>query len=121
MKISISMWSYRSLIESGKMDIYSFVDEVKKIGAGGFEIFPAYLDQKNPAESVRKLAEKARALKLEISSLIAGNDFNRPTAKERAEQVERMKWSITDALPWRSGTCKSTALVPSTGKGAVTT
>jgi len=97
MKISISMWSYRSLIESGKMDVYAFVDEVKKIGAEGFEIFPAFLDQKDPAGCVRKLAETAKKNGLEISSLIAGNDFNKPTVKERAEQVEKMKWSISNA------------------------
>ena len=97
MKISVSMWSYRSLIESKKTDYLGFVDEVKRIGGQAFEIFPSHLDQSDPAGAVRKLAEKARKEGLEISSLIAGNDFNKATTKERAEQVEKMKWSITTA------------------------
>lgn len=97
MKASVSGWSYRWFFNQGKMDLESFVDEVKRLKADGFEIFPQHVDPDDPGGHLKKVARKARRLKLEISSLIAGNDFARPTAAQRAEQVERMKQSIINA------------------------
>lgn len=91
MKASISSWSYRSLIGEGKMDLLGFLDEVRDLGAGGFEIFPRYVDEDRPAEHLKEVMAKAGPLGLEVASLIAGNDFARPAAAERAEQVEGMK------------------------------
>lgn len=91
MKASISAWSYRHFFEQKKMDYLAFLDEVKRLGADGFEIFPNYVDAEDPGGHLKKIARKAARLGLEISSVIAGNDFARPTAQERAEQVERFK------------------------------
>ncbi len=91
MKASVSSWSYRSLITAGQMDLLGFLDEVKELGAVGFEIHPRYVDEADPAGHLKRVMEKATKLGLEVSSLIAGNDFARPTAVERAEQVERVK------------------------------
>jgi len=91
MLVSISSWSYRKWFDEGRCDLMSFVDEVKKQGADGFEIFPQHVDQSKPGEQLKEVARKAARLGLFISSVIAGNDFARPVATERAEQVERMK------------------------------
>lgn len=93
MKASISAWSYRSLIEGdgAGMDLLSFVDEAKRQGADGFEIFPSYVDAARRPEHLKEVMAKAKSLGLEVSSLIAGNDFARPRAQERAEQVGGMK------------------------------
>jgi sugar phosphate isomerase/epimerase len=97
MKASISSWSYRKFFDQGKMDLLSFLDEVKRQGADGFEILPGHVNPKDPGGHLKQVAAKAKALGLEISSLIAGNDFARPTAKDRADQVERMKQWIVHA------------------------
>lgn len=97
MKVGISAWSYRWFFNDGKMTYPKFLDEVKRKGADGFEIFPHYLDQRNPAKHLKEIAKKAKRLKLEISSLIAANDFARPTAAERAAEVEKMKMWINAA------------------------
>ena len=91
MDVSISSWSYRKWFEEGKCDLLSFVDEVKRQGAAGFEIFPQHVNQDDPGAHLKEVARKASRLGLSISSVIAGNDFARPLATERAEQVERMK------------------------------
>lgn len=73
------------------MDLLGFLDEAKRQGADGFEIFPKYVDPTKPAAHLKAVMEKACDLGLEVASLVAGNDFARPSASERAEQVERMK------------------------------
>jgi len=98
MLVSISSWSYRKWFNDGKCDLLSFLDEVKRQGADGFEIFPRHVDQDDPGGHLKRVAAKARELGLEISAVIAGNDFARPLASERAEQVERMKdWIVYTA------------------------
>jgi len=93
MKTAISTWSYRWTFDKQGMDILSFVDEVKRQGAEGFEIYPSYIDQDDRAGHLTKVVEKARSLGLSTPSLIAGNDFARPTAAERAREVENMiRW-----------------------------
>ncbi len=90
-KVSISSWSYRTWFDAGKIDLLGFVDEVKRQGADGLEIFPRHIDAADPAGCLKKVADKARQAGLSIASVIATNDFARPTAAERAEQVERLK------------------------------
>lgn len=91
MNVSISSWSYRSLFDAGRIDLLAFVDEVKRLGADGLELFPGHLDAADPGGSAQRAADKAERLGLRISSIIARNDFARPTARERAEQVEAVK------------------------------
>ncbi len=79
------------------MDLLSFLDEAKDIGADGFEIFPRYVDEDRQADHLKEVVEKAGSLGLEVASLIAGNDFARSVAAERGEQVERMKGWIEAA------------------------
>jgi sugar phosphate isomerase/epimerase len=68
-----------------------FVDEVKRLKADGFEIFPFYIDKKDPGRHLKAIAAKAKKLRLGISSVIACNDFAGNDAAYRAEQTERMK------------------------------
>ncbi|MBD3243026.1 MAG: TIM barrel protein [Chitinivibrionales bacterium] len=91
MEISISSWAYRSLFDTGQIDLLSFVDEVKRLGADGLELFPEHLDEDDPGGSAQRVADKAEALGLRISSIIARNDFARPTARERSEHVAAVK------------------------------
>jgi len=97
MKASVSSWSYRALFERNEIDLLGFVDEVKRLGADGFEIFPRHVDESDPGGHLKEVAAKASRLGLEISSLIAGNDFARATAADRAEQVERFKQCLEHA------------------------
>ena len=55
------------------------------------EIFPRHVNQEDPGGHIKEVAAKATSLGLKVTSVIAGNDFARPLATERGEQVERMK------------------------------
>jgi len=97
MLVSISSWSYREPFKDGTFDLLSFLDEVKRLGADGLEIFPRHLNQDDVAGHLQQVADKARRLGLSIASVIVGNNFTMPSATRRAEQVERMKLFITSA------------------------
>lgn len=98
MKASISSWSYRKPFDAGEIDLLGFLDEVKRQGADGLEIFPAHVSADDPAGHLKQVAAKAKDLGLDISATIAGNDFARAKAAERAQQVEAvMKWIAATA------------------------
>ena len=97
MKISISSWGYRKWFTEKRCDLLGFLDEVKKQGAEGFEIFPQHVDPSDPGGHLAAVVDKAKRLGLEVSSLIAGNDFALPKVKDRAAQVEAMANSIRRA------------------------
>lgn len=91
MRVSIGSRSYRQWFDKGKCDLLSFLAEVKRQGADGLEIFPRHVNQDDPGAHIKEVAQKAYDLGLLIASVIAGNDFARPLAAERAEKVKRMK------------------------------
>ncbi|MFO7957007.1 MAG: sugar phosphate isomerase/epimerase family protein [Candidatus Brocadiia bacterium] len=96
MLASLSSWSYRSWFENREdFDLMAFLGEARKQGADGVEIYPSHVDQENPGGHLKRVAERAGELGLDISSVIAANDFAQPLATQRAEQVERMKdWIV---------------------------
>jgi sugar phosphate isomerase/epimerase len=93
-KACISSWGYRKWFTEKKCDFLSFLDECKRQGADGFEIFPWHIDRTRFEDEIRGIAAKARDLKLEVSSLIVGNDFAEPPIAKRAEHVDWMVRSI---------------------------
>ena len=97
MQVSISSWSYRTWFQEGKCDLMSFLDEVKRQGADGLEIFPRHVNRDDPGGHLKQAAGAAEKLGLSIATVIAGNDFARVLAAERAEQVQRMKEWIVQA------------------------
>lgn len=87
MKIGISSWGYRKAIESGRMDLLGFVDDVARQGADGLEIANWHLTADNTLSNLRDIVKHAARRGLGISALIAGNDFAMPTNTQRAQQV----------------------------------
>ena len=97
MKASISLWNYSCYINDGQLDVCGAVEEIAALGADGVEIFSPHLDADNLAAEVKTVADKARSLGLDISTLIAANDFARPAAADRADEVAKMKRMIEAA------------------------
>ncbi|HUT00988.1 MAG TPA: sugar phosphate isomerase/epimerase family protein [Phycisphaerae bacterium] len=97
MKPSISSWSYRVPFDRGEMDLLGFLDEVHRLGAEGFEIFCRHYRADDAVAHLSEAVAKGEELGLEVSSLIAGNNFAAPTAAARAEQVEGFKRVIENA------------------------
>lgn len=97
MKACISSWSYRKWFDEGRCDLLGLLDEAARLKADGLEVFPAHVDEDRYAEQLKEVARRARAMKLEVTSLIVGNDFAVPAAAARAEQVEKMTRAILAA------------------------
>lgn len=97
MKIAISSWSFRYFFQKEEMNLLDFVDEVKNLGADGFEIFPEHVGSENFRDNLKKVVARAESLNLNISSLIAANDFALPEIEQRALQVKDMKEKIRAA------------------------
>lgn len=93
MKIGISSWSYRRAIESGRMDFIGFVDETAGLGAHGVEIANWHLaggpgdPNDERAAALTKIVDHVSKTGLEVSALIAGNDFALPHIADRAAHV----------------------------------
>jgi len=97
MKASVSSWSYRVPFKEGKMDLLGFVEEVHRLGADGFEIFSRHYREDDAAGHLSEAVAKAKELGLEVSSLIAGNNFAHAAAADRAEEVARFQRCIENA------------------------
>ncbi|MBN1347326.1 MAG: sugar phosphate isomerase/epimerase [Phycisphaerae bacterium] len=93
MKIGISSWGYRKTLESGRMDFLGFVDETARLGAQGVEVANWHLaggpggPNAEKASALKRIVEHVAKSGLEVSALIAGNDFAVPSIADRAEQV----------------------------------
>jgi sugar phosphate isomerase/epimerase len=91
MKVSVSSWAYRHPIDRGEMDLLSFLDEVKRVGADGFEIFPQHLDQSDLGGSLQRIVDRSEQLGLCVATVITSNDFALPTAALRAAEVDMVR------------------------------
>ncbi len=97
MKACVSSWGYRKWFDEGRCDLLGFLEEVRRLKADGFEIFPQYVDQGRYEAHLKEVARKAKAMKLEISSLIVGNDFAKAAIAERSAEVEKTRRAILAA------------------------
>jgi sugar phosphate isomerase/epimerase len=88
MKIGISSWSYRKAIESGRMDFFGLIDETARLDAHGIEIANWHLAGEDKAAALKKIVQHAAERGVDITALIAGNDFAMTTNAERAREVE---------------------------------
>ncbi len=87
MKIGISSWGYRKAIESGRMDLVGFVDETARLGAHAVEIAHWHLSGDDKLSGLKRVMKQVRLRGLDVSALIAGNDFAMPVIADRAAQV----------------------------------
>lgn len=91
MKLGLCTWSYHRTIEAGKLDLESLMklcaDELK---VGGIDIITDHLvkTDKKYLTGIKKLASDEL---LTIACLSPGNNFGKPTAGERAEEVRAVK------------------------------
>jgi sugar phosphate isomerase/epimerase len=95
MRIGVSMWSYYRPWREGRIDIPGFIREAKSAGADGVELLDFFY--KAPArerdEAVAVLAETG----LPVPIFSVANNFAKPTAAERASQVDRIKFGVDEA------------------------
>ncbi len=95
MKLGVSMYSYVRTVQAGQMDIPGFIREAKRIGAEGVELLDFFYKD---VESDRQAAMDA----LEETGLVCGvfsvaQNFAKPDADERAQQLQKILFGIEEA------------------------
>ncbi len=91
MKLGLCTWSAHKSIESGKLD---FVNLLKfcahDLRLGGIDIIADHLP-KTDKKSLIEYKKIATDLHLSIACLSPGNNFGKPTPKERKQEIEAVK------------------------------
>ena len=96
MKVGVSMWSYVSHFQQGKMDVLSFIDTAKGLGVDGVELLDYFWKDK-PTE-LPKVKAKLAALNMPVSAYAIGNDLTDDDPAERAKQVQAIKDGVDMAV-----------------------
>ncbi len=104
MRVGVSMYSYVSAVQAGRLDLVSFIHEAKRIGAEGVELLDFFY--KNPDEE-RTLAQAALA----ETGLVCGvfsvaNNFAKDDPAERKIALDRILFGIKEAVAYGAGTVR---------------
>lgn len=101
MNLAVSMWCYVRLVQQGKLDILSFIEEAHRIGADGVELLDFFYKD---APTERVLAKsKLSELGLPCPIFSVANNFAKAEAPERAAQVDRIKFGVDEAKFFGAG------------------
>ena len=96
MQVGVSMWSFVSHFQQGKMDVLSFLDKAKELGADGVELLDYFWKDKD--SELPKVLDKVKALDLTVGSFAIGNDLSAPDEAERKKQVQSIKDGVDTAV-----------------------
>lgn len=104
MRVGVSMYSYVSAVQAGRLDLVGFIREANRIGAEGVELLDFFY--KNPAEE-RELAKSA----LQETGLVCGvfsvaNNFAKDDPAERMVALEKIRFGIEEAVFLGAGTVR---------------
>ncbi|MEQ1822623.1 MAG: sugar phosphate isomerase/epimerase family protein [Fimbriimonadaceae bacterium] len=96
MKIAVSHYSYFAAHRDGRMNIGQFIHEAARIGAEGVELLsPLYRD---PAADKAMAKQALGETGLAVPIFSVGNNFAKPSELERADQLEQIRFGISEAV-----------------------
>jgi len=91
MKLGLCTWSYHKSLEAGKLDFIKLLEvSAKDLKVGGIDIIADHLP-KTDKKSLISYKKMATDLQLTIACLSPGNNFGKPSLKERKDEVEAIK------------------------------
>lgn len=93
MKLSVTIYSLRSYVTRGIVNVPKFMELAAKLGVDGVDLGYYWRGEGEKAEARRKLRE----LGLELACYITSNDLARLGVEERRLEVERVKAAILEA------------------------
>lgn len=96
MKVGISMWSYVSHFQQGKMDVLQFIDTAKSLGVDGVEVLEYFWKDKEV--ELPKVKAKVKELGLVVSAYAISNDLTIDDPAERATQVQAIRDGVDMAV-----------------------
>jgi len=92
-KLSVTIYSLRSYVLRGALNVPKFIEVIAKLGADGVDLGYYWRSDEERREAKRRLEE----LGLELACYITSNDFTRPRAEERKAEIEKVKAAIREA------------------------
>lgn len=101
MKLGVSMWSYAATVRKGEMDIPGFIRTAKAIGADGVELLDYFWKDRAAETPTVEAALAETGLPVGVYSV--SNDFVKPDAGERADQVQVIRSGVDSAVHFGAG------------------
>jgi len=96
MKLSVSMYCYVRAVKAGQLDLVGFVKEAARIGADGVELLDFFYQ--DPVSERGPLKECLQEQGLPCPVFSVANNFVKPSAEERAAQVDRIRFGVDEAV-----------------------
>lgn len=95
MKLGVSMYSYVTEVQAGRMDIVSFIHEAKRIGADGVELLDFFYKD---VETDRTAALSALARTgLPVGVFSVGQNFAKVAAEDRKVALDKILFGVDEA------------------------
>lgn len=93
MRLSVTIYSLRDYLLSGRLTVPRFIEVAARLGAEGVDLGYYWRSAEERGEAERKLRE----LGLELAAYITANDFAKPDVRERREELEKVRGAILEA------------------------
>ncbi|MEM1848494.1 MAG: sugar phosphate isomerase/epimerase family protein, partial [Thermofilaceae archaeon] len=93
MKLSVTIYSLRDYLLSGRLTVPRFIEVAHRLGADAVDLGYYWRSREERVEAKRKLQE----LGVELAIYITSNDFVKPSLEERRGEIDRVKAAVADA------------------------
>ncbi|MEM0023554.1 MAG: sugar phosphate isomerase/epimerase family protein [Thermofilaceae archaeon] len=93
MKFSVTIYSLRDYLLSGRLTVPRFIEVAYRLGADAVDLGYYWRSREERVEAKRKLRE----LGVELAIYITSNDFVKPSLEERRGEIDRVKAAVADA------------------------
>ncbi|MBS1713922.1 MAG: sugar phosphate isomerase/epimerase [Armatimonadetes bacterium] len=104
MKLAVSMWCYVRAVKGGRLDLCGFVREAARIGADGVELLDFFYQ--DAREERPRVFEALSEAGLPCPIFSVANNFVKTTAQERAEQTDRIRFGVDEAVYYGASTVR---------------
>jgi len=95
------MYCYVRAVQAGRLDICSFIEEAKRIGADGVELLDFFY--KDPETERHQAKEALAKVGLPCGIFSVANNFAKLDPSERLAQVARIKFGVDEAVFFGAG------------------
>jgi sugar phosphate isomerase/epimerase len=91
-KVSVSMYSFHSIIQEEKWNVLDFCKHAESLNIDGVELLDFYWG--NITEELPKVIEYLKRSKLKVSCYDVSNDFVKETFQERKSEIQKVKDAV---------------------------
>ncbi|MCM3718550.1 sugar phosphate isomerase/epimerase family protein [Fictibacillus phosphorivorans] len=95
MKVSVSMYSFHSVIQKEKWSVLDFCGHAETLNLDGVELLDFYW--KNKEKELPEVVDYLKGSSLAVSCYDASNDFVKETFEERQSEIQKVKDAVDTA------------------------